>query len=94
MTSTATISRRRLVVATALGGLGAVGLAPCRGAAWSTGITDAETERLYRSACTRDANHTRLAQQVRARLAGLMPAASIDQALAAMKCPICDCPLI
>jgi hypothetical protein len=89
--TTAAISRRHLVTATALG---AIAMAPGRAAAWSTGPSDAETERLYRSACARDAHHGRLARQVRARLAGLMPAASIDRALAAMKCPVCRCRLI
>ena len=94
MTSTAAIGRRRLVAAIVLGGLGAIALAPGRAAAWSSGPADAETERLYRSACTRDAYQSQLARQVRARLAGLMPDASIDRALAAMKCPVRGSPQI
>jgi hypothetical protein len=94
MTDSRPIGRRRLVGGAALAGLGALALAPGRAAAWSSGPADVETQQLYRAACTRDAYHALLARQVRARLAGLMPAASVDHALAAMKCPVCGCPLI
>ncbi|MFO1057652.1 MAG: hypothetical protein U1E53_11875 [Dongiaceae bacterium] len=89
------IARRRLIAGgTALAGLGALALTPGRAAAWSSGPADVATERLYRSACTRNADHGRLAEQVRARLAGTMTPAAIDGALAAMRCPVCGCPLL
>jgi hypothetical protein len=88
------LTRRSLISGSALAGLGAVALAPGRAAAWSTAPADAETERLYRAACGRDDYHGRLAARMRARLAGLLPDASIYRTLAAMKCPICGCPLI
>jgi hypothetical protein len=97
-------ARRRFLSSTALGGLGLlmgaefVQSIAASGAAraWTTQPMDVATHKLYADRCrlAPDGYHEQLAAEERTRLAGTMSEAQIDAALAALRCPICGCPVV
>ena len=88
-------ARRRFLSSTALGGLGLfVGAQTAR--AWTEQPMDVATHKLYADRCrlANDGYHEQLATEERARLAATMSEAQIETALAALRCPICGCPIV
>ena len=88
-------ARRRFLAGTALAGLGLA--AGARTAfAFSQQPMTAAQHKAYMNACAdaADPYHAQLVQQATAELKDRMNAAQIDQAVAAMRCPICGCPLV
>ena len=91
------LTRRQLLSSTVLAGAGAAALI------FSTRLADAlsletmnaETQRIYLSACsTRDgAYHRQLVAEVRERLHNKVSEAQIEAAIAATTCPVCGCPI-
>jgi hypothetical protein len=87
--------RRRFLSSTALGGLGL--LAGVRAAwAFTEQPMNAATHKLYADRCrlADDGYHAQLAAAERTRFGTTLSAAQRDAALAALRCPICGCPLI
>jgi hypothetical protein len=97
-------ARRRFLSSTALGGLGllvgaeVVQAVAASGAAraWTVQPMNVATHKLYADRCklATDGYHEQLAAEERTRLAGTMSEAQIDAALAALRCPICGCPVV
>ena len=88
-------ARRRFLSSTALGGLGL--LAGAQAArAWTEQPMDVATHKLYADRCrlANDGYHEKLAAEERSRLAATLSEAQIETALAALRCPICGCPLV
>jgi|GEM_PF-1160751 hypothetical protein len=88
-------TRRRFLASTALTGLGLLaGVGAAR--AFTPQPMTAEEHKAYRNACSAAADpyHAQLVQQAEAELGGRMSAAEIEQAVAALRCPICGCPLV
>ena len=88
-------ARRRFLSSTALGGLGLlVGAQAAR--AWTEQPMNVATHKLYADRCrlANDGYHEQLAAEERTRLAGTMSEAQIETALAALRCPICGCPVV
>jgi hypothetical protein len=88
-------ARRRFLGSTALGGFCL--LAGARTAwAFTEQPMNAATHKLYADRCrlADDGYHEQLAAAQRTRLGTTMSAAQIDAALAALRCPICGCPLV
>jgi hypothetical protein len=93
------LTRRRFLSTTALAGAGAgaVLLAGKPAAAFTQKPMDAETHKLYASACGGpDAKpyHQELLVEAKAKLPGGISDAEIEAAMAALTCPICGCRLI
>jgi hypothetical protein len=93
------LSRRRFLSSTALGGLGAGAalLAGKPAAAFTEKPMDAETHKLYASACggpEAKAYHQQLLAEAKAQLPGGVSDAQIEAAMAALTCPICGCRLV
>jgi len=88
-------ARRRFLSSTALGGLGLLAGAQ---AAWAftEQPMNAATHKLYADRCrlANDGYHEQLAAAERTRLGATMSEAQIETALAALRCPICGCPLV
>jgi len=88
-------ARRRFLRSTALGGLGL--LTGARAArAFTEQPMNAATHKLYADRCrlANDGYHAQLAAAERARLGATMSPAQLETALAALRCPICGCPLV
>ena len=88
-------ARRRFLSSTALGGLGL--LVGARAAqAFTEQPMNAATHKLYADRCrlANDGYHEQLAAEERTRLAATLSEAQIDAALAALRCPICGCPVV
>jgi hypothetical protein len=88
-------ARRRFLSSTALGGLGlVVGAQAAR--AWTEQPMNVATHKLYADRCNlaNDGYHEQLAAAERTRLAGTLSEAQIETALAALRCPICGCPVV
>src|SRR5712692_8822612 len=91
------ITRRQLLSTTVLALTGAAawvaGADPA--SALSLEAMNAETRRLYLSACSlKDgAYHRQLVAEVKERLAGKADEAAIEAAIAAATCPVCGCPI-
>lgn len=88
-------ARRRFLSSTALGGLGLlVGAQAAR--AWTQQPMDVATHKLYADRCrlASDGYHEQLAIEERTRLAGTMSEDQLTSALAALRCPICGCPVV
>ena len=64
--------------------------------AFSQQPMNAAEHKAYRNACSgaADPYHAQLVQQAQAELGDRMNAAELEQAVAAMRCPICGCPLV
>ena len=93
------LSRRRFLSSTALGGLGAGAalLAGKPAAAFTEKPMDAETHKLYASACggpEAKAYHQQLLAETKAQFPGGVSDAQIEAAMAALTCPICGCRLV
>lgn len=93
------LSRRRFLSTTALAGAGAGAalLAGKPAAAFTQKTMDAETHKLYASACGGpDATgyHQELLAEAKAKLPSGISDAQIEAAMAALTCPICGCRLI
>ena len=93
------LSRRRFLSTTALAGAGAGAalLAGKPAAAFTEKPMDAETHKLYASACGgagATAYHQELLAEARAKLPAGISEAQIEAAMAALTCPICGCRLI
>ncbi len=92
------VSRRRFLSSTALGGLGAgaVLLAGKSAAAFTEKPMDAETHKLYANACggpDAKAYHQQLLVEAKAQLPSGTTDSQIEAAMAALTCPICGCRL-
>ena len=92
------LSRRRFLSSTALGGLGAGAalLAGKPAAAFTEKPMDAETHKLYASACggpEAKAYHQQLLTEAKARVPAGISDAEIESAIAALTGPICGCRL-
>jgi hypothetical protein len=92
------VSRRRFLSSTALGGLGAGAalLAGKPAAAFTEKPMDAETHKLYASACggpDAKAYHQKLLVEAKAQLPSGTTNSQIEAAMAALTCPICGCRL-
>ena len=88
-------ARRRFLSSTALGGLGL--LAGAQAArAWTQQPMDVATHKLYADRCrlASDGYHEQLAIEERTRLTGTMSEDQIASAVAALRCPICGCPVV
>jgi hypothetical protein len=88
-------ARRRFLSSTALGGFGL--LAGARAAwAFTEQPMNAATHKLYADRCrlANDGYHEQLAAAERTRLGATLSEPQIDAALAALRCPICGCPLV
>jgi hypothetical protein len=87
--------RRRFLTSTALTGLGLVSVVRAAGAFTGRKMT-AEEHKAYLNACTgaADPYHAQLVEAAAADLKDRMSAAEIEQAVAAMRCPICGCALV
>ena len=97
----ASTTRRRFLSSTALGGLSLLGgvglfLSARTARAWTEQPMDVATHKLYADRCrlATDGYHEQLAAEERTKLAGTMSDAQITAALAAMRCPICGCPVV
>lgn len=93
------LSRRRFLSTTALAGAGAGAalLAGKPAAAFTQKTMDAETHKLYASACggpDATAYHQELLAEAKAKLPSGISDAQIEAAMAALTCPICGCRLI
>src|ERR1700739_4101359 len=93
------LSRRRFLSTTALAGAGpgAPSRAAKPAAAFTQKTMDAETHKLYASACGGagvTAYHKELLAEARAKLPSGISETQIEAALATLTCPICGCPLI
>ncbi len=88
-------TRRRFLASAAFTGLGVLAGARAAGAFSQQPMTAAE-HKAYRNACSGggDPYHAQLVQQAEAEFGGRMTAAEIEQAVAAMRCPVCGCPLV
>ena len=88
-------ARRRFLSSTALGGLGLF-VGPQAARAWTEQPMDVATHKLYADRCrlANDGYHEQLAAEERARLAATMTEPQIETALAALRCPICGCPIV
>jgi hypothetical protein len=88
-------ARRRFLSSTALGGLGLLVGAPMAQALTQQPM-NAATHKLYADRCrlANDGYHEALAVEERTRLAATLSPAEIDAALAALRCPICGCPVV
>ena len=91
------ITRRQLLSTTILAcTAAAAALAGARPAgALSVETMNAETRRLYLSACTaKDGTyHRQLVAEVRERLQNKVSEAEIEAAIASATCPVCGCPI-
>jgi hypothetical protein len=88
------VSRRRFLATTALAG-GSLLTAQAAGA-FTVQPMDAETHKLYASACggpEAKAYHQQLLLEARAQLPADMSSQDIETAIAALACPICGCKL-
>jgi len=88
-------ARRRFLSSTALGGLGLLmGTQAAR--AFTEQPMNAATHKLYADRCklATDGYHEQLAAEARARLGTTLSEAQIETALAALRCPICGCPIV
>jgi hypothetical protein len=88
-------ARRRFLSSTALGGLGLlVGVGTAR--AFTEQPMNAATHKLYADRCklANDGYHEELLADERKRLGPTMSGQQLEQALAALRCPICGCPLV
>jgi hypothetical protein len=87
-------ARRRFLASTALTGIGLVAAART-GHAFSRQPMNVEEHKAYQNACTgaADPYHAQLVAEAQAELDGRMSAAEIEQAVAALRCPICGCAL-
>ena len=88
-------ARRRFLSSTALGGLGLLIGAPAA-RAFTEQPMNAATHKLYTDRCklATDGYHEQLAAEARARLGTTLSEAQIETALAALRCPICGCPIV
>jgi len=92
------VSRRRFLSSTALGGFGAGAalLAGKSAAAFTEKPMDAETHKLYANACggpDAKAYHQQLLVEAKAQLPSRTTDAQIEAAIATLTCPICGCRL-
>ena len=87
-------ARRRFLSSTALAGIGM--LIGGRALAFTQQKMDATVHKAYLSGCTNAADpyHAGLVAQAQAEMQGKMSDAEIQQALAAMRCPICGCSIV
>jgi hypothetical protein len=88
-------ARRRFLSSTALGGAGLLfGATAAR--AFSEQPMNAATHKLYADRCrlANDGYHEQLAAAERARLGAGLSEAQVEVALAALRCPICGCPVV
>jgi hypothetical protein len=87
------MTRRRFLASTAIAGLAA--LVPGLAAAFSIEPADAETARLYLTACgSADAEtHRRLVADLRLQLEGKSDA-EIEAEIAKATCPLCGCAMV
>jgi hypothetical protein len=87
-------ARRRFLTNTTLTGLGLLAGARAAYAFSQQPMTEAE-HKAWRNACTgaADPYHAQLVAAAEVELKGRMSAAEIEQAVAAMRCPICGCAL-
>lgn len=88
-------ARRRFLSSTALGGLGLLLGAPAA-RAFTEQPMNAATHKLYADRCrlATDGYHEQLAAEERTRLGTTLSEAQIDAALAALRCPVCGCPVV
>jgi len=88
-------ARRRFLSSTALGGLGLL-MGASAAQAFTEQPMNAATHKLYADRCklATDGYHEQLAAEERARLAPTLSEAQIETALAALRCPICGCPIV
>ncbi len=92
------LSRRRFLSTTALGGLSAAGavVAGQSAAAFTQKPMDAETHKLYANACggaEAKEYHQQLLTEAKAQLPSGISETEIEAALAALTCPVCGCKL-
>jgi len=91
------LTRRQLLSSTILAGVGAAALIACTRVAHALSLDtmNAETQRIYLSACSsRDGTyHRQLVAEVRERLQNKVSEAQIEAAIAATTCPVCGCPI-
>ncbi len=90
------LSRRRFLSTFALGGLGAALIAGTSATAFTQKPMDAETHKLYATACggpEATVYHRELLAQAKAQLPKAISNAEIEAAMAALTCPICGCRL-
>jgi hypothetical protein len=91
------LTRRQLLSSTILAGVGAAALIACTRVAHALSLEtmNAETQRIYLSACSsRDGTyHRQLVAEVRERLQNKVSEAQIEAAIAATTCPVCGCPI-
>jgi len=91
------LTRRQLLSSTILAGVGAAALIACTRVAHALSLEtmNAETQRIYLSACSsRDGTYHRLlVAEVRERLQNKVSEAQIEAAIAATTCPVCGCPI-
>lgn len=92
------LSRRHFLSTTALGGIGAGAalLAGKSAAAFTEKAMDAETHKLYASACggpEAKAYHQELLTEAKAQLPSGTSDAEIEAAISSLTCPICGCKL-
>jgi hypothetical protein len=89
------MARRRFLSSTALGGFGLiVGAQAAR--AWTEQPMNVATHKLYADRCrlANDGYHEQLAAEERKQLEATMSEPQIETALAALRCPICGCPVM
>jgi len=88
-------ARRRFLSSTALGGLGLL-LGAETARAFTQQPMNAATHKLYADRCklANDGYHEALLTEQRTKLGATMGEAQLEQALAALRCPICGCPLV
>lgn len=91
-TTSPSCTRRRFLLTTALAGTAAATL-PATAFGFSLEPADAEASALYLNACSQSSYHTQLLADARAALAGKLPDAEIDAAMAQLACPLCGCPV-
>jgi hypothetical protein len=90
------LSRRRFLSTSALGGLGAALIAGRSATAFTQKPMDAETHKLYVTACggpEATVYHREFLAQAKAQLPKAISNAEIEAAMAALTCPICGCRL-
>lgn len=75
-------------------GLGALGAAVARPAAAFQVMPSGDYAAMVETSCGANAYHRRLLEEAEARLGVSLDEAQTAQALAALRCPTCGCPLI
>ena len=88
-------TRRRFLGSTALAGIGLV-IGSKAARAFTEQKMDPAVHKAWLNACTgaADPYHAQLVAQAETEMKGKMGEAEIQQAIAAMRCPICGCSLV